>query len=295
MQLFSEKVAPYPYEKLALIVGPTRYGGMENSSAIVFTSSLFTPALNAKLSKTFGIPDSIVNVVAHEIAHQWFGDSVTESTWADLWLSEGFATYFAALFVQKYEGEEVFQQYMKSAADSVFDYEKKQLIPIYDRDTEDLMKLLNANNYQKGSWVLHMLRLRLGDEAFFRGVRAYYESHKNATATTEDLRSAMERASGQKLQLFFARWIYGCGHPKYKLSWEWLPQQQGVKVTVEQRQSGEAFLDPLPIVITTSSGKTNVLLQPSAKAYSQILPSKDKPNSIEVDPKNTLLKEVSIN
>src|SRR5690349_3899629 len=90
---FSETAARYPYEKLALIVGATRFGGMENSSAIVFTSTLFTPRSAPRISKTFGIPISTTDVIAHEIAHQWFGDSVTESTWSDLWLSEGFATY----------------------------------------------------------------------------------------------------------------------------------------------------------------------------------------------------------
>ena len=133
------------------------------------------------MSKTYGIPAANVGLIAHEIAHQWFGDSVTESTWSDLWLSEGFATYFAGLFLQRYEGEEVFQRYMKNAATRVFEYEKKKRTPIFDRDTENLMELLNANNYQKGAWVLHMLRSNFGDEVFFRGIRNYYEAHKNST------------------------------------------------------------------------------------------------------------------
>jgi aminopeptidase N len=95
LAFFSQTVAPYPYEKLALIIGATRFGGMENSSAIVFPSTLFVPRGNEAMSQRFGIPMRLEDVVAHEIAHQWFGDSVTESTWADLWLSEGFATYFA--------------------------------------------------------------------------------------------------------------------------------------------------------------------------------------------------------
>src|SRR6185437_9199282 len=201
LELFTEKVAPYPYEKLALIVGATRYGGMENSSAIVFTSTLFSRNSPAGMSKTFGVPFNNVTVIAHEIAHQWFGDSVTESTWSDLWLSEGFATYFAALFVQRYEGEEAFRRYMSNAATTVFEYEKQKRVPIFDRDTENLMELLNANNYQKGAWVLHMLRSNLGDDVFFRGIRAYYESHKNSVASTDDLRAALEQTSGQDLRV----------------------------------------------------------------------------------------------
>ncbi|HKP35314.1 MAG TPA: M1 family metallopeptidase, partial [Pyrinomonadaceae bacterium] len=161
LEFFSEKVAPYPYDKLALIVSATRFGGMENSSAIVFTNNLFDLRANEKMSTRFGIPSRIERLVAHEIAHQWFGDSVTEKTWADLWLSEGFATYFAGLFLERYEGEAVFRDYMRDAAQSYFKYEKKRNAPIHDAQTLDLMKLLNENNYEKGSWVLHMLRRRL--------------------------------------------------------------------------------------------------------------------------------------
>jgi aminopeptidase N len=115
LAFFSETIAPYPYEKLALIIGATRFGGMENSSAIVFTSTLFESRGNEKMSKRFGVPARTEDVVAHEIAHQWFGDSVTESTWADLWLSEGFATYFAGLFIEKYDGQDAFRDYLHNA------------------------------------------------------------------------------------------------------------------------------------------------------------------------------------
>src|SRR5690242_4173785 len=250
---FSETIAPYPYEKLALIVGATRFGGMENSSAIVFTSLLFTPRSAAKMSKTFGIPISTTDVISHEIAHQWFGDSVTESTWSDLWLSEGFATYFAGLFLQRFESEDAFQQYMNNAALAVFAFEKKTRVPIFDRDTEDLMALLNANNYQKGAWVLHMLRSNLGDAAFFRGIRNYYEAHKSATASSEDLRAALEKASGKNLRPFFARWVYDSGHPQYELAWYWLGNRE-VRMVLTQKQTGNPFTDSVPVTITTASG-----------------------------------------
>ena len=202
LAFFNQTVGPYPYEKLALIVGATRFGGMENSTAIVFTSTIFDLRPNEKMSARFGIPSRIESLVAHEIAHQWFGDSVTASTWADLWLSEGFATYFAGLFIEKYEGEQAFREYMRLAAQRYFAYEKQRNAPIHDTQTEDLMKLLNANNYEKGSWVLHMLRKRLGDETFFSGLRSYYRAHRDGTASTEDLRKALEKASGQKYRSF---------------------------------------------------------------------------------------------
>lgn len=291
---FSQIVAPYPYEKLALIVGATRFGGMENSSAIVFGSNIFVPNPQARVSERFGIPNGIVDVVAHEIAHQWFGDSVTESTWSDLWLSEGFATYFAGLFIQRYEGEQDFQAYMKHAAETAFAYEKKTRTPIFDRDTEDLFKLLNPNNYQKGAWVLHMLRSRLGDAAFFRGLRAYYNSHRDATATTEDLRAALEKSSGLDLRDFFARWIYGTGHPRYELSWSWSNETKMLNLVLRQLQPEPAFSNFLPVEISTSSGSQQIVLKPVGKETRQKLRMNEPPTAINIDPANQVLKEAVV-
>jgi aminopeptidase N len=293
LQFYTQTVAPYPYEKLALIVGATRFGGMENSSAIVFTSNLFTRGSSSvRLSKTYGIPIGNVNVVAHEIAHQWFGDDVTESTWSDLWLSEGFATYFAGLFLQRYESEDAFQAYMKGAAETVFAFEKKSRGPIFDRETQSLMDLLNANSYQKGAWVLHMLRSRLGDEAFFRGIRRYYEAHKHSTASSEDLRAALEKSSGRDLRAFFARWVYDSGHPQYELSWQW--SGRSLRFELRQVQPGNAFLDPVPITIVSSTGSREVILKPVGKQLTETLRLTEKPLRIELDPHNVLLDEAVV-
>ena len=292
---FTNTIAPYPYEKLALIVGATRFGGMENSSAIVFTSNLFSRAAapSIDMSRKFGVPSNNVNVIAHEIAHQWFGDSVTESTWSDLWLSEGFATYFAALFVQRFEGEDAFRVSMNNASLAVFAYEKKKLVPIFDRDTENLMELLNPNNYQKGAWVLHMLRSQLGDDAFFRGIRDYYTTHKNATASSEDLRAALEKASGKNLRAFFARWVYDSGHPQYELAWSWLGKRE-LRLVLTQRQPGNIFVDPVPVTISTAAGKREIVLKPTGKLFIERVPLRQKPISIEVDPRNVLLDETTV-
>ena len=290
---FSETIAPYPYEKLAMIVGTTRYGGMENSSAIVFSSTLFDPRPQAMISGRYGIPRGVVTLIAHEVAHQWFCDSVTESTWSDLWLSEGFATYFAGLFLQRYESEEAFQMYMRNAAEQVFEHEKKTRVPIFDRDTEDLMDLLNANNYQKGAWVLHMLRSSLGDEVFFRGIRNYYRAYKDRTATTEDLREALEKTSGRNLRSFFTRWIYDSGHPQYELSWEWQRNRE-LRLLLRQVQPGNPFMDHVPITIRTASGSRDVTVKPGGKSTTTTIQLREKPVGIELDPRSTLLKEASV-
>ncbi len=294
LQFFTNTVAPYPYEKLAMIVGATRFGGMENSSAIVFTSNLFNRAASRiGMSERFGVPANNVSLIAHEIAHQWFGDSVTESTWSDLWLSEGFATYFAALFMQRFEGEDAFRMSMNNAALAVFAYEKKKLVPMFDRDTENLMELLNANAYQKGAWVLHMLRSSLGDDAFFRGIKNYYESHKNSTASSDDLRVALEKASGKNLRPFFARWVYDSGHPQYELAYTWAGKRE-LRLVLTQRQPGNAFVDPVPVTISTASGKREIVLKPSGKLFIERVPLRQKPTGIEVDPHNVLLDETTV-
>jgi aminopeptidase N len=301
---FSQTVAPYPYEKLALIVGATRFGGMENSSAIVFANNLFdqrqtdfnAPAgSNNSTSIRFGIPTRMEAVVAHEIAHQWFGDSVTESTWADLWLSEGFATYFAGLFIEKYDGEAAFHEYMRDAAQRYLNFAKRARFPIHDTETPNLMSLLNSNNYEKGAWVLHMLRSQLGDEAFFKGVRDYYNAHKEANATTEDLRAALEKSSGKDLKDFFARWIYGSGHPVYQLlsgAAEYGGAGETLILTVKQTQAGEAFLDPIPIELTIDGKKVPLVINPTAKTSTVTVPLKGKLTGTAFDPNDTLLKEV---
>jgi aminopeptidase N len=271
VQFFTQTVGPYPYEKLALIVGNTRFGGMENSSAIVFTANMFNRNPNAKISPTFGIQSGNVGLIAHEVAHQWFGDSVTAATWSDVWLSEGFATYFAGLFIQKYDGEADFRAYMKQAATTALGYEKRSRTPIFDKETEDLNKLLNGNSYQKGAWVLHMLRTQLGDDAFFRGIRAYYAKHKNSTATSEDLRLALERASGRNLRTFFDRWIYDSGHPEYELTSSLYKKTGELWLTLEQKQPGKLFLDPVTVKVVTDDRSFEVVLKPRTKVTKKLV------------------------
>jgi aminopeptidase N len=295
LKFFSQTIAPYPYEKLALIVGSTRFGGMENSSAIVFSSTLFDAKPGAQpISNVFNIRRGLVTLVAHEIAHQWFGDSVTESTWADLWLSEGFATYFAGLILERYEGQKPFQDYMRQAAETYFRYAEKTRTPIFDNETEDLFKLLNENNYQKGAWVLHMLRSSLGDKAFFQGVRTYYTAHKNSTASTDDLRAALEKTSGTDLRAFFQSWIYGKGHPHYELSWYWNKARRNIRLQLKQLQPEPSFPNSIPIDVITTQGKQRIVLKPASKETIQELRLDAPPVTVQLDPDNTILKEVKL-
>jgi aminopeptidase N len=297
VEFFSERVAPYPYEKLALIVAATRFGGMENSSAIVFPGSLFNERAAQSMSARFQIRRSLEEVTAHEIAHQWFGDSVTETTWADLWLSEGFATYFAGLFIEQYDGREDFRGYMRRQAETYFVFEREHRIPIHDTETPQLFALLNGNNYQKGAWVLHMLRGMLGDTVFFRGIREYYNAHRDENATTEDLRAALEKASGQDLKEFFTRWVYRSGHPRYEAVWSWSQsgQQSGtLTITLNQMQRDEAFLTSLPVEFVMQGNTTRrELIRPTGKESVARFTLPSRPTEIRIDPDEIVLKELS--
>lgn len=288
---FSNLIAPYPYGKLALIIGATKFGGMENANTIVFTPNLFQNFVAAKpRGQRYNVPQGVEEVIAHEIAHQWFGDSVTEATWADLWLSEGFATYFAGLFLENNEGKDRFRLYMRNKAKSYFEYEKKNRTPIHDTKTEKLFDLLTPNNYEKGGWVLHMLRGMLGDKAFFDGLKNYYNEHKESTATTEDLRIALERSSGKDLKNFFERWIYQAGHPVYQATWKQTGKST-LEITLKQTQEDEVFLQLVTIEIITNNGSQRVIMTPTGKETVSKFKIA-KPKRIVIDPDEIILKEV---
>ena len=170
VDFFSRLVAPFPYEKLAHLQSSTRFGGMENASAIFYADGGFRKG------------GTHASTIAHETAHQWFGDAVTEREWSHLWLSEGFATYFEELWTRA----RVRRQRVRARDGR----HRAQLLrdpvvaarPVIDSAQTDLMQLLDANSYQKGGWTLHMLRSLVGDSAFFRGIRDYYAAHVDGNA-----------------------------------------------------------------------------------------------------------------
>src|SRR2546428_11217953 len=142
-------VGPLPYEKLAHLESSTRFGGMENATAIFYADQPFRKRTMAD------------GVVAHETAHQWFGDAVTETEWSHLWLSEGFATYFAALWTRKSAGDSGFRAEMEEIRRGVLSSRVVAEPPVIDTAQQDLMAVANRNSHQKGGFVLHMLRSSL--------------------------------------------------------------------------------------------------------------------------------------
>ncbi len=242
VERFAGRLGPYPYRKLSLVQAATRFGGMENTTAIFFPEDAVAAG---EISET---------LVAHEVAHMWFGDAVTEARWAELWLSEGFATYFAALWHLWADGPDRFDREMAELERSYLgsDVVDQPVIPEVTPDS--LLLLLNDNNYEKGAWVLHMLRAHLGDDAFYEGLRRYFLRHRHATARTRDLRGALEDASGRDLGWFFEQWLRRPGYPELRA--EWSPRERGGRpgVLVRLRQEpvpeqGSASRPPFRLLV----------------------------------------------
>lgn len=278
---FSRHIAPFPYEKLAHVESSTRFGGMENATAIFYDE------------KRVSADGDIDALVAHETAHQWFGDSVTPATWADLWLSEGFATYFATLFFEDADGVATLRQRMDVDRRTVIG-SKVASRPIVDPREPDLFKLLNENNYEKGGWVLHMLRGLVGDRAFFDGVRRYYAAHAHGTATTADFRSAVEHASGRELGWFFDQWVLQPGFPRLRVTWNWSPTVRAADIVIEQTQDAAwpTFRLPLTLAVRTAGGVVRRTIEIDERRETVRIPLRAEVTGVDVDPDVWALMEL---
>lgn len=279
VDFFAETIGAFPYEKLAHLQSRTRYGGMENATAIFYADAFF---------HRNGVPES---VIAHETAHQWFGDGVTEAAWPHVWLSEGFATYFEALYTQHAHGDSAFRAEMARTRDQILrDTVAVPSRPVIDTTQTNLLALLNTNSYQKGGWVLHMLRSQLGDSVFFAGIRRYFARHKDMNALTDDLRADMEWESGKDLRAFFDQWLRRPGYPEVAVTWQ--ADATGPIAMITQSGRFGYFDFPLPIVVTTSDGrqlKLTIPVKPVAVTQAKIADPGTTVRSIDVDPNVTVL------
>jgi aminopeptidase N len=206
-QFFSDTIGDYIYPKLVNVQSKTRYGGMENAGNIFY----FENSVNGK--------NEVEALIAHEVAHQWFGNACTEKDWPHIWLSEGFATYMTDLYWEHKYGAEAFWKRLEKERKAVINFGKKRSALVVDSTVNDLMYLLNPNSYQKGAWVLHMLRNEIGDDLFFRVMQEYYDKYKYSNAETADFIETAERISGKDLGVFFRQWLYSEMNPDFEITW----------------------------------------------------------------------------
>jgi aminopeptidase N len=279
LEYFSSLIGPFPYSSLAHVESSTRFGGMENSTAIFYDEKLYSrKALNESL-------------VAHETAHQWFGDAVTEADWHHLWLSEGFATYLAALWQGHADGDSAFARVMSKSAAEIFSSKDTER-PILDSMSTDLLRLLNSNNYQKGAWVLHQLRGLTGDSAFFTGLRRYYTAYKDSTALSADFAQIMSEAAGQDLGWYFRQALLQPGYPILTMDWKY----QGRKLTfdITQRQPAEWGTYRIPNLVVLVDGRPVRLEITGRQTRLSVEGISKRPRRIEVDPKGWWLLKSTV-
>ncbi|MBY0434458.1 MAG: M1 family metallopeptidase [Cyclobacteriaceae bacterium] len=280
LDFFHHHIGPYSYKKLANVQSKTRWGGLENANTIFY----FENSVTGKAERE--------GLIAHEEAHQWFGNSATENDWHHVWLSEGFATYLTSLYFEYAYGYDRLVQEEKKDREEVIAFYKKNQAPIIDTTLTDIGKVLSTNTYQKAGWVLHMLRHEMGDQNFWKGLREYYATYKNSNAMTSDFQRIMEAAHGTKLTLFFDQWLYTGGHPILSGSWRYDKVRKEVVMDIEQRQGGTFFHFPLEVALVAKDGKRQMeRVQVDSKWAKLSIRADFEPVELVLDPNTWLLFE----
>lgn len=281
LPFFINNVGPYGYKKLANVQSKTRFGGLENANTIFYSENSVSGTRKSE------------GLLAHEIAHQWFGNMATEKSFGHLWLSEGFATYFTILYFENKYGKDTAIKMLKEDREQVIAYSKQSNKAIVDTGETDFMKLLNANSYQKGGWILHMLRNQLGDSIFWRSIRKYYATYAGGIADTRDLQKVFETVSGKDLRQFFDQWLYTSGQPQLDITWRYNAAEKILYIEGKQLQKN-VFRFPLLLQIRNSSGGVNEKVNVNSAAFSFKINTDQKPTSITVDPGTELLMNSTI-
>ncbi len=289
LPFFINYIGPYPYKKLANVQSKTVFGGMENASNIFYYQN------SVKMdSVTHQDYIKLEGLFAHEEAHQWFGDEASETGWQHVWLSEGFATYMTHLYFENRYGEDTLKSRMKTDREMVIEFYKKRKTPVVDTTSQKApFVLLNANSYQKGGWVLHMLRRKLGDTVFQKGIQAYYKMYKGKNASTEDFRRVMENVSKQNLEVFLKQWLYTPGQPILQGKWHYDSNKKIVTININQMQ-GFLFHFPLQIGIIENGNLSLKTIQIDKRNINVLIPINAKPQSVQLDPDVNLLFEGSL-
>ncbi len=281
LEYFSESIGPYAYEKLANVQSASVGGGMESATAIFYGEELVKAERAPRLR----------DVIIHEIAHQWWGNAVTEADWNDVWLSEGFATYFTLLFREHAYGRDDFARGLEEARGRVLDFnEKDPGYRVVHENLDDMAKVTTSQTYQKGAWVLHMLRGIVGDDAFWRGVRAYYGEFSSKNATTADFRRVMEESSGRDLARFFRQWLERGGIPRIEGGWR--SSGKALEIDLRQTQDGEPFELEIPVVVELEDGPPRVeRVRMADRETKASIPIESAPRSVALDPGLWVLME----
>ncbi len=284
---------PYPYEQYAQVcVADFTFGGMENTSATTLTDrTLHAPEAEEDYSSQ--------PLVAHELAHQWFGDLISCRDWNHAWLHEGFATYFDLLWHEHSQGADTFHLMLKTEADGYFQEDSARYRrPIVTQTRNAPIDIFDCHLYNKGSWVVHMLRDQVGETSFRKALGSYLKEHGRGHVETSDLRRALEDASGQDLRWFFDQWTHMGGHPEIRGEADWDAERQEVVLELKQTQTADAttphfrlFLD-VRLAAGDQVHEQRIRMDGAEGKY-RLKPG-FRPDRLVVDPKSTVLKTMRI-
>ncbi len=291
----------YPYEKYAQVaVHDFIYGGMENISATTLVDNRIPDARSEEdFAARYSRPDrNHVELVAHELAHMWFGDLITAKDWSHAWLNEGFATYMEAVFHEKKYGKDEFRQNMWYKAENYFEEDSTRYRrSIVEDDYLYPDDLFDAYEYEKAAWMLHQLRYLLGDADFFRGVKEYVRRFAYKNADTHDFMRVVEETTGISLEQYFEQSFYRAGHPELEVEYSWDEGSKLAAVSVKQTQAIDAqtplFQFPCDLVYYTEKGREarRVWVRSQQERFSFQFGS--EPTIVEIDPEGWILKRVS--
>jgi aminopeptidase N len=299
VKFFSEKIGlRYPWEKYAqTVVADFIYGGMENVSASTLTDfTIHDERAHLDVSSD--------GLVAHELAHQWWGDAVTCRDWSHAWLNEGFATYFTNAFQESDSGFHYAAYNLLSTQNNLVETDTGSARrPTVTNRFLDPSDIFDNRIYGKGACILHMLRFVLGDELFWKGIKHYITKHAFGNVETHDFKTAMEEATGYNLYWFFRQWVYQAGYPEFRVTTQWDSVWKIVKMTVQQEQhlpeytredpSGDVFITPVEVEIWTDGEPTvkRVTLSGRFDEFSFAQPT--RPQCVVFDKGNWILKKAA--
>lgn len=275
----------YPWERYAqVVVEQFSSGGMENTGATTLTDR----ALHDE--RAFLDSDADL-LIAHELAHQWWGDLVTCRDWAHLWLNEGFATFSEVIWTEHAKGADEGAYLLVQKARSAIAGGKER--PIVDRRYPAPRLMFDARAYPKGAWVLQMLRHRLGETQFWKAIQSYGTEHRLQSVETHDLRRVLEKVSGHTLERFFYDWTERPGNPVVEVKPSYDAQAKQLQLTIKQTQTSEPFHFPLKLVVNSEgAGQPSTLTVPvREREHTVTIPLADRPIGIWVDPEQAVLAE----
>ncbi|HLF75969.1 MAG TPA: M1 family aminopeptidase, partial [Dehalococcoidia bacterium] len=293
MRFFSEKTGVrYPYAKYSQVfVQDFIFGGMENVSATTLTDS----SLYDERARLDADADALI---AHEIAHQWFGDLLTCRDWSHGWLNEGFATFMELAYAEHNKGRDEFLYALRMEMDGYLTESGQYKRPIVTNVYNAPMDLFDRHLYEKGGIALNMLRVILGERLFWKAIRRYAISRRSSNVVTTDLQRAIEEATGRNLDWFFDQWVYGAGHPDMKGDFSWDEGTKTAKLSLKQSQTGdkvpEVFRLPMRIDFKMEDGSwVESKVDMTDKEQTFYFPLASKPKMVRID--GEVLKALDLN